>query len=76
MIYFLRGVVAVSVFFSLAAAAAPTAVRQSFIVTAHVLAIDCTTRSVKTKACAPVVVTTETPRTENVRSVVTTVVYY
>jgi hypothetical protein len=31
---------------------------------------------VKTNACAPVVVTTETPRTENVRTVVTTVVYY
>ena len=76
MIYFLRGVVAVSFFFSLAAAAAPTAVRQRFVVSAQVLAIDCTTRSAKTKACAPVVVTTETPRTENVRSVVTTVVYY
>ena len=76
MIYFLRGVVGIWVVFSLAATAAPTAVRQSFMVTAQVLAVDCTTRSVKTKACAPVVIVTEPPRTENVRSVVTTVLYY
>ena len=82
MIYLMRGVVGISFFFSLAATAAPTAVRQSFMITAHVLAVDCTTRSVRTRACAPVVITTEPqrttepPRTENVKGVVTTVLYY
>jgi hypothetical protein len=75
-IYFLRGVVGIWVVFSVAATAAPKAVRQSFMVTAQVLAVDCTTRSMKAKACAPVVVTIEPPRTENVKSVVTTVLYY
>jgi hypothetical protein len=68
MIYFLRGVVGIWVVFSLAATAAPTAVRQSFVVTAQVLPIDCTARLVRTKACAPVIVTTETPQPENGRS--------
>jgi hypothetical protein len=82
MIYFLRGVVGIWFVFSLAATAAPTAVRQSFVVTAQVLAVDCSTRSVKTRACAPVVITTEPLRateplgTENVKSVVMTVLYY
>jgi hypothetical protein len=76
MIYFLRGVVGIWFVFSLAATAAPTAVRQSFVVTAQVLAVDCTARSVRTKACAPMVITTEPPRAENVKSVVTTVLYY
>jgi hypothetical protein len=76
MIYFLRGVVGIWFVFSLAATAAPTAVRQSFMVTAQVLAVDCSTRSVRTRACAPVVITIEPPRTENVKRVVTTVLYY
>ena len=76
MIYLMRGVVGIWFVFSLAATAAPTAVRQSFMVTAQVPAVDCSTRYVKTKACAPVVVTIEPPRTENVKTVVTTVLYY
>jgi len=76
MVSFVRGVVGIWFLFSLAVTAAPTAVRQSFMVTAQVLAVDCTTRSVRTKACAPVIVTTETPQAEKTRSVVTTVLYY
>ncbi len=68
MVFFGRGVVAIWFLFSLAVTAAPTAVRQSFMVTAQVLAVDCTTRSVRTKACAPVIVTTETPPPENARN--------
>ena len=68
MIQLLRGVVGIWVVFSLAATAAPTAVRQSFMITAQVLAVDCTARAVRTKACAPVIVTTETPPPENARS--------
>ena len=68
MISLVRGAVGIWFLFSLAATAAPTAVRQSFMVTAEVLAVDCTTRSVRTKACAPVIVTTETPPPENARS--------
>ena len=65
MIQLLRGVVGIWVVFSLAATAAPTAVRQSLTVTAQVLPVDCTARSVRTKACAPVIVTTDTPQAEN-----------
>ncbi len=68
MVSFVRGVVGIWFLFSLAVTAAPTAVRQSFTVTAQVLAVDCTTRSVRTKACAAVIVTTETPPPENARS--------
>ncbi len=68
MVSFVRGVVGIWFLFSLAVTAAPTAVRQSFTVTAQVLAVDCTTRSVRTKACVPVIVTTETPPPENARS--------
>ena len=82
MICFMRGVVGICFLFSLPATAAPTAVRQSFMVTAQVFAVDCGTRSVKTRACAPVVINTEPTRTteplrsENAKSVVTTVLYY
>jgi hypothetical protein len=76
MITFLRGIVGICFFFSLAAESAPTAVRQSLVVTAQVPAVDCTKLPVKKKACAPVVVTTQTPNTENVKTVVTTVLYY
>ena len=68
MISLVRGAVGIWFLFSLAATAAPTAVRQSFMVTAQVLAVDCTTRSVRTKACAPVIVTTETAQPGNARS--------
>ena len=68
MVSFVRGIVGICFLFSLAVTAAPTAVRQSFMVTAQVLAVDCTTRSVRTKACAPVIVTTETPPPGNARS--------
>jgi hypothetical protein len=51
-------------------------VRQSFVVTAQVLEVDCTTRLVKKKACAPVVVTTGTQQTGDATTVLTTVLYY
>ena len=76
MITFTRGIVGICCFFSLAVEAAPAAVRQRFMVTAQVLAVDCTARPVKMKACAPVVVTTETQQTENAKTVVTTVLFY
>ena len=76
MITFMRGIVAICFLFSLAVEAAPTAVRQSLAVTAQVLAVDCTTRPVKKKSCAPVVVTTKMSQTENVKTVVTTVLYF
>ena len=46
------------------------------MVTAQVVAVDCTARPVKIKACAPVVVTNETPQTATVTTSVTTVLYY
>jgi hypothetical protein len=46
------------------------------MVTAQVVAVDCTARPVKIKACAPVVVTTETPQTGNVRTPATAVLFY
>ena len=76
MITFMRGIVAICFFFSMAVEGAPTAVRQGFVVTAQVLEVDCATRPVQSKACAPVFVTTETPQTENVKTVVTTLLYY
>jgi len=68
MVSFARGVIGIWFLFSLAVTAAPTAVRQSFMITAQVLAVDCTARSVRMKACAPVIVITETPPPENARS--------
>ena len=76
MITFMRGLVGICVCLSLAAEAAPAAVRQTFMVTAQVVAVDCTARPVKIKACAPVIVTTETPQTGNVKTPVTTVLSY
>ena len=76
MIIFMRGILAICVCLSLAAEAAPAAVRQTFMVTAQVVAVDCTARPVKIKACAPVIVTTETPQTGNVKTPVTTVLSY
>lgn len=76
LIAFMRGVVGICFLFSLTVDAAPRAVRQTLVVTAQVLEVDCTTRAVKKKACAPVVVTTETPKTENARLVLTTVLFY
>ena len=74
MVSFGRWVVGICFLFSLAVTAAPTAVRQSFMVTAQVLAVDCTARSVRTKACAPVIVITETAPPENARSGASSVV--
>ena len=68
MVSFVRGVIGIWFLFSLPVTAAPTAVRQSFMITAQVLAVDCTARSVRTKACAPVIVITETAPPENARS--------
>jgi hypothetical protein len=76
MITFLRGVLGICVCFSLAVEAAPAAVRQRFMVTAQILAVDCTARPVKMKACAPVVVTTQTPQTGKARTSATTVLFY
>ena len=76
MITFMRGILGICVCLSLAVDAAPAAVRQTFIVTAQVVAVDCTARPVKIKACAPVVVTTETPQTGNVKTPATTVLFY
>lgn len=76
MLALLPGIAGICFFLSLAVEAAPTAARQSLAVTAQVLEVDCTQRPVKMKACAPVVVTTETPRVENARTVITTVLYY
>jgi hypothetical protein len=76
MITFMRALVGICVCLSLAVEAAPAAVRQPFRVTAQVLAVDCTARPVKIKACAPAVVTTETPRTGNATTSVRTVLYY
>ena len=75
MITFMRGIVGICFFFSWAVEATPTAVRQSLVVTAQVLEVDCATRPVKKKACAHVIVTTETPA-ENVKTGVTTMLYY
>lgn len=77
MITFMRALVGICVCLSLAVEAAPVAVRQPFRVTAQVLAVDCTARPVRIKACAPALVTTETPRTGNIKtSVMTTVLFY
>ena len=76
IIDFMRGIVGICFLFSLAVEAAPTAARQSLVVTAQVLEVGCATRPMKKKACAPVVTTTETPQTESVKTVVTTVLYY
>jgi hypothetical protein len=76
MIIFMRGILGICVCLSLAAEAAPAAVRQTFTVTAQVVAVDCTTRPAKIKACAPVVVITETPQPTTVKTSVTTVLYY
>jgi hypothetical protein len=76
MINFMRGLVGICVCLSWAVEAAPAAVRQTFLVTAQVGAVDCTARPVKIKACAPAVVTTEAPQTGNVKTPVTTVLYY
>jgi hypothetical protein len=75
-IAFMCGVVGIWFSSSLAVEAAPTAVKRSFAVTAQVLLVDCTTHPVKMKACAPVFVTTDTPPTENVNTVMNTVRYY
>lgn len=76
MIIFMRGILGICVCLSLAVEAAPAAVRQTFMVTAQVVAVDCTARPVKIKACAPVVVTIETPETGTVKTPVTTMLYY
>ena len=76
MITLIRGFVWICVCFSLAAEAAPSAVTQRFVVTAHVPQVDCTTRPVKIRACAPVVITTEAPQTGILRTRSTTTLYY
>jgi hypothetical protein len=76
MIIFMRGILGICVCLSLAAEAAPAAARQTFTVAAQVVAVDCTARPVKIKACAPVVVITETPQPTTVKTSVTTVLYY
>jgi hypothetical protein len=76
MIIFMRGILGICVCLPLAIEAAPAAVRQTFMVTAQVVAVDCTARPAKIKACAPLVVTTETPQTATVKTSVTTVLYY
>ncbi len=76
MITFMRGVLGICVCFSLPVEAVPAAVRQTFMVAAQVVTVDCTARPVKIKACAPVVVTTETPQTGTVKTPVTAVLYY
>src|SRR6202171_6093021 len=76
MITFMRGILGICVCLSLPVDAAPAAVRQTFMVTAQVRAVDCTTRPVKIKACAPVVVTTDTPQTGNVMTPAKTVLFY
>ena len=76
MITLLRGLVGICVCLSLAAEAAPAAVRQTFMVSAQVLAVDCTARPVKVKACAPVVITTEAPQPATRETSATTVLYY
>ena len=76
MITFLRGILGICVCLSLAVEATPSAVRQTFMVSAQVVAVDCTARPVKIKACAPVVVTTEMPQTGNVKTPAATVLFY
>lgn len=76
MITFMRALVGICVCFSLAVEAAPAAVRQRFVVTAQVLAVDCTARPVKIRACAPVAVNTETLQSGHVKTSVTRVLYY
>jgi hypothetical protein len=76
MLALLPGIVGICFSFSLAVEAAPMVVRQSLAVTARVLEVDCTKRPVKMKACAAVVVTTETAQAENAKTVITTVLYY
>ena len=76
MIIFTRSILGICVCLSLAVEAAPAAVRQTFMVSAQVVAVDCTARPVKVKACAPVVVTTEAPQIGTVKTPATTVLYY
>jgi hypothetical protein len=59
--------------------AAPRTVRSSVSITAYVVEVDCTNRSVKIKACAPVVLRRDeqVPQNANARNpVVTTVLFY
>jgi hypothetical protein len=55
---------------------APKTVKSSVSVTAYVAAVDCTNRPVKTKACAPVIVTREMPERGKLPAVTTTVLFY
>jgi hypothetical protein len=90
MIVFMRGLVGICLLFSLAVEAAPTSARSSFAVTTLVRSVDCRAVPVKKKACAPVLVSTETsqagysrtavtieaPQAEKAGNVLTTVFYY
>lgn len=89
MIVFMRGIVGICLLFSLTVEAAPTSARSSFAVSAQVRLADCRTVPVKKKACAPVLVSTETlqagysrtavtietPQADNAGNLVTTVFY-
>lgn len=72
----LQTLVGICFFFSVSAEAAPKTVMQSLTVSAQVHEVDCSSRAVKKKACAPMVVATEMARVDNVESVVKTILYY
>jgi hypothetical protein len=74
--FLLQGLVGACFLSCSSADAAPKTVKSRVIITAYVAAVDCTNRPVKTKACAPVIVTREMPELGKPPAVTTTVLFY